>query len=47
MSYIPDNESIGQYIINERDRLERLKESFEYEENRESEDLEECQHYTN
>jgi hypothetical protein len=36
----PDNESIGQYILNERDRLGRLKERFEHEENIESEDLE-------
>lgn len=37
---VPDNESIGQYILNERDRLERIKERFEHEENRESEDIE-------
>jgi hypothetical protein len=40
MSYIPDNESIGQYILNERDRLERLYERFESEENIESEEYE-------
>ena len=33
-----DNESIGQYIINEQDRLERLRERFKQEENKESED---------
>jgi hypothetical protein len=36
-----DNESIAQYIVNEQERLERLRERFEREENRESEDDEE------
>lgn len=34
----PDNESIGQYIISEQKRLERLKERFEREENKEDEE---------
>ncbi len=33
-----DNESIGQYITSEQDRLERLIERFEREENKEDED---------
>lgn len=32
-----DNESIGQYIINDTERLERLHRRFEAEENRECE----------
>lgn len=35
-----DNESIGQYMINERERLERLKDRFEHEENEEYEEEE-------
>jgi len=37
---VPDNESIGQYIINEQERMERLRKRFEHEENIELEDIE-------